>query len=271
MPGMQGVAFDHVAIAVERHADAWPRLVGRLGGQWRSGGRAVGFAPAQIAYRDGVRVELLEPNVPERNDFLRRFLDRNGAGPHHLTFKVPSLDDAVAAVEGVGLSVVGEDRSDPGWMEAFVHPKQGPGIVVQLAQSEPGEWESPVPDDFPDSAPPPAGLEWTALAVRSLDDATALFVECLDGEVVAEGVSDLDAARWTELAWTGPSRLRLLTPIGEGPLEEWIGHRTGRLHHLRFCLPDPSTEPDAVEVSAGQWEVAPEVACGVRLRMVADG
>src|SRR5262245_22983658 len=90
-----GADLDHVAIATERASDAWPRYVGQLGGEWLGGMPESGFAWGQIRYANGMRLEVLEPYEPERNDFLRRFLDRNGPGPHHLTFKVPDLVDAL--------------------------------------------------------------------------------------------------------------------------------------------------------------------------------
>ncbi len=88
-------ALDHVAVAVERWADAWPRYAVELGGAWSSGGFNVGFGPAQLRFANGARVEILQPWEPEENPFLRRFLDRHGPSPHHLTFKVPDLASAI--------------------------------------------------------------------------------------------------------------------------------------------------------------------------------
>ena len=268
---IQGASFDHLAIAVERHADAWPRFVARLGGQWRSGGRTIGFAPAQLAFARGSRLEILEPNQPERNDFLRRFLDRGGPGPHHLTFKVADLDEAIATVEAAGWPTMGHDRSDPGWQEAFIHPKAGPGIVIQLAQAAGGEWTSPRPSDFPEAAPPPADLRAVALAVPSLDDGLVLFEKSLGGKVTATGDDErIDRARWAELEWSGPNRLRLLEPHPGGPLAARLGDRAGRLDHITFALEDPAAEPGVGAIGEGMWEVPPDSVCGTRLRLVMD-
>jgi methylmalonyl-CoA/ethylmalonyl-CoA epimerase len=73
--------LDHVAIAVERWADAWPRYAVGLGGAWSSGGFNVGFGPAQLRFANGARLEVLQPWQPEANPFLRRFLDASGPGP----------------------------------------------------------------------------------------------------------------------------------------------------------------------------------------------
>src|SRR5262249_32761878 len=60
-------ALDHVAVAVDRHAQAFPRYAGDLGGRWLSGGYSAGFAPAQLGFRDGIRLEILAPHDIERN------------------------------------------------------------------------------------------------------------------------------------------------------------------------------------------------------------
>src|SRR5207302_8845724 len=63
-----GTELDHIAIAVERWADAWPRFVVELGGRWASGGRGPGFAPSQYEFADGMRLEVLEPNDVDRSE-----------------------------------------------------------------------------------------------------------------------------------------------------------------------------------------------------------
>ncbi len=88
---MLAADLDHVAIAVESYDDAWAVLRGDLGGEWAGGGDAVGFSSAQVRFANGMKAEALVPFRPEENDFLRRFLDASGPGPHHLTFKVPDL------------------------------------------------------------------------------------------------------------------------------------------------------------------------------------
>jgi catechol 2,3-dioxygenase-like lactoylglutathione lyase family enzyme len=227
--------LDHVAIAVERWADAWPRYVGELGGEWVSGGESVGFAPGQIRFANGMRVEVLAPYAVEENDFLRRFLDTSGPGPHHFTFKVPDLAAALREAEAAGLSPVGIDLSDPGWKEAFLHPKQARGVVVQLAQAE-GGWTSPPPPDFPVPAEPPASLDHVAHAVADLDDGLALFAGLLGGVEQARGEDE--GARWVDLAWRGPGRIRVLAPTSpSSPVAAALAGRPGRVHSLAFTVP----------------------------------
>ena len=248
------IDLDHVAVAVERWSDAWPRYVAELGGRWLAGGEAPGFASAQLRYANDMKLEVLAPYAIEDNDFLRRFLDASGPGPHHLTFKVPDLAAALAEVEAAGLDPVGVDLSDPEWKEAFLHPKQARGVVVQLAESH-GSWASPAPDGMPTpQRAEPARLAHVAHAVADLDDGLALFAALLGGREVDRG-EDGDA-RWVELAWPGPGRVRLLAPTSAAsPVTELLGGRPGRVHHLAFTG-SGAREPTVV---------APEDNLGVRL------
>ena len=258
------VDLDHVAVAVERHADAWPRYGADLGGTWYAAGPGDGFNWAQLAFANGMRLEVLEPADVERNDFLRRFLDRNGPGPHHLTFKVGDITQALDAASAAGYEPVNVNLSHPGWKEAFLHPKDALGVVVQLAQAaHDDEWTPPAPD-FPASGRDRATLLRVSHAVASLDDGLMLFRDLLGGRPVEHGGDD-DAA-WVELAWPGPGRVRLLEPTSTAsPLVAWLDGRSGRVHHVAFAITDPRAVEGAVADGGGQFELAPRHAQGTRL------
>jgi methylmalonyl-CoA/ethylmalonyl-CoA epimerase len=265
VPPADSIVLDHVAVAVDRHAQAFPRYAVDLGGRWLSGGYSVGFAPAQLGFGAGIRLEILAPNDIERNDFLRRFLDRNGPGPHHLTFKVPDIRAVLGAAEAAGYSPVNVDLTDPGWQEAFIHPKDGPGVLIQLAQVAKEEWRTPPPEGFP---PPgegePASLVRVAHAMARVDDGLRLFGGLLGGTQTARG--EAAGKRWVDLEWPGAGRLRLMESDGaRSPVSEWLGERPGRIHHLAFTLTDPAAVPAARRLTAEVWEVAPEDNLGVRL------
>jgi methylmalonyl-CoA/ethylmalonyl-CoA epimerase len=154
---MRPVTLDHIAIATSRIADAMPALVGALGGRPAFGAVTPDYRFGQWQYEGGGRLEVLEPVPPD--GFLARFLARGGPGIHHVTFKVPSLAEACRRAEARGYAIVGYSDLKDDWKEAFLHPKQALGIVVQLAESKPDAsggpphaWQPPatVPD------PPPA-------------------------------------------------------------------------------------------------------------------
>src|SRR5215813_8639430 len=118
---------------MSRMADAPAVLVGQLGGAPAHGGSSPRYRFGQWRFEGGGRVEVLEP--AGRDGFLARFLEARGAGIHHVTFRVPSLADACARARARGYDIVGRDESDPEWKEAFLHPKQALGIVVQFAET----------------------------------------------------------------------------------------------------------------------------------------
>jgi catechol 2,3-dioxygenase-like lactoylglutathione lyase family enzyme len=245
------VVLDHVALAVERWSDAWPRYVQELGGTWHSGGVNVGFSPAQLRFGNGAKIEVLQPWDPERNPFLRRFLDQRGPGPHHLTFKVPDIVAALSRVRAAGYAPVGERLSDPFWKEAFLHPRQATGVVVQLAQAADGDWVSPAPEGFPTGPKPAASLHHVTHAVPDLAAATGLFHAVLGGHIVGQGSAPDGTWHYSDLQWSGPLVLRLVAPApeadGSSPIRQWLGDSPGRIHHLAFLLsrPFPDRGPTA--------------------------
>jgi methylmalonyl-CoA/ethylmalonyl-CoA epimerase len=224
--------LDHVALAAADTAPGLRFLTGALGGTVLSGGHAFGFRPMQVLIGDrsgGMKVELLEPWETERNDFLARFIAHTGAGPHHLTFKVPDFDAALDAARAAGFTPVGIDRSDPRWHEAFLHPREAHGTVVQLAHASDATdlaaWLDFVERNGPsgepvwwtDPEPPAGGPGWRTYlrqVVIGAPDPTVvvpLYENLLGGTVVGR---DDDG---TELAWPGGGRIRVETRPDRAP------------------------------------------------------
>jgi catechol 2,3-dioxygenase-like lactoylglutathione lyase family enzyme len=277
-------ALDHVAVAVERWSDAWPRYVGELGGTWHSGGVNSGFSPAQLSFANGARVEILQPWHPEENPFLRRFIDHNGPGPHHLTFKVPDIEASLARVDDAGFEPVGVRLSDPQWQEAFLHPRQATGVVVQLAHAL-VDWTSPAPEGFPTrDERPVASLSHVTHVVPDLEIGLELFHHLLDGHVRARGTATDGTWTYADLSWRGPLALRLVAPVPGGgagsSVGTWLGGRPGRVHHLAFTwngaaptsgvAASPAT-PGVVPGRGRPWMVAPADNVGTGLIVTTEG
>ena len=154
--------FDHLAIGVERWRDGLPRFAGQFGGRWSHGGEAAEFAPCQLVYAHDMRIELIAPGA-SGDGFMRRFLDRSGPGAHHITFKVPSLEDTIRQLSERGLAVFGVSMDRPAWREAFVHPKEsGLGTLLQVAQVDEQligtmTGRQPAPPGFPEVQGEPGG------------------------------------------------------------------------------------------------------------------
>ena len=255
-------SFEHVAIAVEQITDPWPVFADALGGRYLDRGVSDGFGWTQLRFANGFVVEGIHPE--SGRGFLRTFLDRSGPGPHHLTFTVDRLERVTDALRATGIEPVDEDRHDPVWREAFIHPRDAHGIVVQVAESRVGvRREQDPPEGFPDLPfdHPVASLGRVVHAVADLPGATALFRDVLDGRVTARGAA-VDGNHWVELGWGGAGRLRLLEAT-HGELAGWLGGRPGRLRHLYFSFDEPATVPGAVEVAEGRWAV--DAVCGTRI------
>ncbi len=258
--------LDHVAIALHEPTSFWSLFAGDLAGRWVGGAETLGgFAFSQLRFAGGMKVEALEPFSPERNDFLVRFLASSGPGPHHLTFKVADLEDAIHRARAAGYEPIGIELSGRHWKEAFLHPREACGIVVQLA------WSPAELDDPPRPSLPPARvgtaaeLVHVAHAVADLEGALGLFKGLLDGRSVDAGAGG--GLGWVDLAWPGGGRLRLLA--GD-PVQSWLGERPGRLHHLGFRVEEPAGVAGAAGRD-GWWEVAPTSLVGTRLVLVEPG
>jgi hypothetical protein len=259
-----GADLDHLAVAAETWEELWPRYRTELGGDWYEGGPGFGFAWAQLRYGGGMRVELLMPQNWEVNDFLRRFLDRRGPGAHHMTFKVPDLETALAASEAAGYRPIGVDMSDPGWKEAFLHPKDAPGVVIQLAQSS-GDWTFEEPKGFPHKAAATATLLYVGHAVARFDDGIRLFAGLLNGDETHRGHDEVLRADWIQYSWPSGGVVRLFE------MPDWLGGDVGRLHHAAFRTVEPFALRGARDLGDGRYEVAPEDNLGLRLLASGSG
>lgn len=254
--------LDHVALAFERAWNGLDRYGGDLGGRLLGGGPDPGFSWYQLRFANEMKVELLEPNDVHVDDFLQRFLDRNGPGPHHMTFKVPDIRTAISRASAAGYAPLRVNLDHPHWQEAFLHPRESHGIVVQLA------WSDDTGRDPLGGVPGPryrdqeAALERVVLAVRDLDAARGLFEGVLDGEQIDDGDGEL--GRYVELAWPRGGRLRLVGP-DTGSAAAWIGGRSGRVHHLAFRARSPVA--GVAPLPDGSFELPPESNHGTRLRI----
>lgn len=223
--------LDHVALSAPDTSEALRFLTGPLSGTVMFGGRGVGFQPMQVWIGDktgeGMSIELLEPWDSERNDFLARFLARHGAGPHHMTFKVPDLAAALERARSAGYTPVNVDTSDPDWMEAFFLPREAHGTVVQLAQANDdfldrasllAHVEANGPRENPrwwsDPSPPsgaPSYLRRVVVGTPALAATVGFYAGLLHGDRVDEGDG------WVELCWPSGAHVRVEERPGMPP------------------------------------------------------
>jgi methylmalonyl-CoA/ethylmalonyl-CoA epimerase len=211
--------LDHLAIGTSALSGGWELFGGVLGGTWAYGGNSAGFWWGQLEFAAGPKIELLAPTGGPDGAFLDRFLAARGAGPHHFNFLVTDIEDTLARIKASGIEPVGVNLADPGWREAFLHPRNAHGIVVQVAQQDGSPLPSTPPRELPEPGPP-TRLDLIEHHVSDLDGAVRLFRDVLGGRLEAGG------AGTAELIWPGGKRIRLVHEDGL-PLG-------GALHHVRF-------------------------------------
>ena len=219
---MTGIRFDHIAMAAEKLGDAPPVLVGVLGGVPHAGGFSEAYTWCAWRYANGGCLEALEPRGED--GFLHRHLATRGPSVHHVTFRVPSLDAVCTRAAEHGYRIVGRDESDPSWAEAFLHPKEALGIVVQFAESRapalPRAW-SPPPG--PPDPPPPVAIVGLRMRARSVERAETQWGGVLEG--TRSTASDALIFHWPD----SPMRLavEIVPDAEEGPLAiEYASART---------------------------------------------
>ena len=192
-----------------------------LGAVWNSGGPGPGFAPGQLRFANGARIELLMPYDPHINDFLQRFLAASGPGPHHLTFKVPDLLPGHRPGPG-GRLRAHRDRSPRSRVDGGLPPPQGrhrrrgpdgrgPECVDQSRSRRLPERDGGNDGRIRSRSPAslPAGRACRRRPGRGRRPSSSV---CSAPTSSVEGArSD---HRWMELDWGGPLALRLVAPVG---------------------------------------------------------
>lgn len=261
-PSHDHIRLDHIALAADSAFDNFNRYAGDLGGRLVGGGFDPGFYWGQVRFSGGMKIELLQPHKWEHFDFLRRFLDHSGPGPHHCTFTVPDIHAAIANVKADGYKVVGENFDNEHWKEAFIHPKSSHGIVVQLAQVPPGASDGVEAQTPPPRAGSQANLERIVHLVDDLEKPMLLFENLLDGKRTGEG--ETPEGQFIDLEWPVDGRIRFIKPT-DPAMKAWLGERSGRNYCIEFSVEDPSAVAHAREISQGIYEVAPENNLGTRI------
>jgi methylmalonyl-CoA/ethylmalonyl-CoA epimerase len=81
-----------------------------------------------------VQVELLTSTNPASP--ITRFLAKRGPGIHHVCYRVPDLDAALAACRAAGYDLVDDTPriGAGGHRIAFLHPKATAGILLELTE-----------------------------------------------------------------------------------------------------------------------------------------
>lgn len=85
----------------------------------------------------GTHMQLISPYDP--TSVVSHFLMKRGQGFHHVTLEVENLDEAVQELEAKGITIASrhtyeEPLEGRRWKDAFIHPQDALGVLVQLVQ-----------------------------------------------------------------------------------------------------------------------------------------
>jgi methylmalonyl-CoA epimerase len=128
-----GATIAHVGIAVPDLSEALAFYRDILGLTPGPPEEVDGASSVALAF-GASQVELLSPITTTSP--VAKFLARRGPGIHHVCYRVPDLDAALAACRARGYRLVdAEPRIGHGGRRiAFVHPKSTAGILLELTE-----------------------------------------------------------------------------------------------------------------------------------------
>jgi methylmalonyl-CoA epimerase len=95
-------------------------------------GMRIGFIPVGES-----SIELLGDVSGSSN--IKKYLDKNGEGIHHIAFEVDDIYQAVAELKQKGIKLIDETPrlGAHGMTIAFMHPKATHGILMEMCQPTP--------------------------------------------------------------------------------------------------------------------------------------
>jgi methylmalonyl-CoA/ethylmalonyl-CoA epimerase len=134
-----GTRLSHLGIAVPAHDDVlhfWCDLL-ELPLEHTEHVASDGVTVAMLRLDAGAgAVELLQPDPGGANP-VGRFLEKRGAGLHHVAFEVDDLRGLLGRMAAEGVRLVDETPRPGahGTLVAFVHPSSTGGVLVELVQA----------------------------------------------------------------------------------------------------------------------------------------
>ncbi|NNC40315.1 MAG: methylmalonyl-CoA epimerase [Acidimicrobiia bacterium] len=127
--------LDHIAIAVADLDEAIGEYRRQYGVEplYREVVEEQGVEEAMIPV-GGSFIQLLQPLSHETP--VGRFVNKNGPGLHHVAYAVPSIEDALAHLNGEGVRLIDDvpRTGGRGAKIAFVHPKELAGTLIELVE-----------------------------------------------------------------------------------------------------------------------------------------
>lgn len=82
------------------------------------------------------KIELLESTDPEGP--IGKFIEKKGAGVHHIAFAVKNLEEALEQTASKGIQLIDKHprKGAEGLDIAFLHPKSTHGVLTELCENK---------------------------------------------------------------------------------------------------------------------------------------
>lgn len=126
--------LDHVAIAIPTAeiVSLWEKLLGQK--PFHSEEVPAQGVRVYFFQVGATKVELIEPLAPDTP--VGRFLEKKGAGLHHIAFYAEDLIKEVERLKGEGFEPLSEQPQPAalGKEAIFLHPKSCGGVLVELVR-----------------------------------------------------------------------------------------------------------------------------------------
>jgi len=132
---MNTLKIDHIGIAVEKIDASLPFWEGVLSLPLH-GIEEVADQKVKTAFIPVGESELELLETTDLEGPIGKFIAARGQGIHHLAFRVPDIDAALAELKTKGVRLIDETpRNGAGGARiAFIHPKATGGVLVELCE-----------------------------------------------------------------------------------------------------------------------------------------
>ncbi len=135
---------DHVSFAtwsVDESLKWFEAIMGlKVAHRWRA--EREGFADALLDMPNNqMQFELIEPIGEE--SFVTKFLKSRGAGFHHITVEVDDVRAAGSWLQTHGIEPFQGIHESGGWLQTYIHPTSGGGVLWQLFETLPAPGSGP--------------------------------------------------------------------------------------------------------------------------------
>ncbi|MBC7430157.1 MAG: methylmalonyl-CoA epimerase [Bacteriovorax sp.] len=130
--------LDHVAIAVS-NLDLAQKVWEDLGLTFEAVREEVPSQQVTTAFAhvdEHAHIELVCPI--NKQGPIQKFIEKNGEGIHHMSFKVPDVQKKTEELQGLGYKMIYEKAvtGANNCLVNFIHPKSTGGILIEIATTQ---------------------------------------------------------------------------------------------------------------------------------------